>query len=155
MRSVFSYLCPRHSIACISRRVHLQLCCHFHKFYFVLPEGKYFKQIISKQIKRIDNVLIPSFSLSNQFGCQHKKMFLKLILVANMSFNGLTRSLKTVRNKRKPSLEVTQKLKRWGISLQLNSSIELSFILHLNKNKNKKYLDAWCPKKHAYTHWPQ
>ena len=51
---------------------------------------------------------------------------LKLILVANMSLNGLTRGLKTICNK--PSLEVTQRVKRWGNCLQLNSLIELSFI---------------------------
>ena len=53
---------------------------------------------------------------------------LKLILVANMSLNGLTRGLKTICNKPKPSLEVTQRVKRWGNCLQLNSLIELSFI---------------------------
>ena len=37
---------------------------------------------------------------------------LKLILVANMSLNGLTRGLKTICNKPKPSLEVTQRVKR-------------------------------------------
>ena len=89
-----------------------------------MPAGQYLKQIILKQIKPIDNLLILSFSLSSQFGQQKKNVFeinfggkydfkwFELILVANMSFNGLTPGLKTVCNKPKPSLEVTQKLKR-------------------------------------------
>ena len=46
------------------------------------------------------------------FGGKYDFKWFELILVANMSFNGLTRGLKTVCNKPKPSLEVTQKLKR-------------------------------------------
>ena len=39
----------------------------------------FLKQIISKQIKQIDNLLIFSFSLSKQFGFQEKKVVLNWI----------------------------------------------------------------------------
>ena len=69
LRSGCSYLCLRAD--------------YIPSFVAIFPEyisfcglSIFLKQIISKQIKRIDNLLIFSFSLSKQFGFQEKKVVL-------------------------------------------------------------------------------
>ena len=62
-------------------------------------------------------------------------MVLKLFLIANMLLNGLTRGQKTVCNWPRPSLEVIQEVRTWGICLKLNSLMNFSFILYLSSFK--------------------
>ena len=73
---------------------------NFRKFISFCRLDSIFKQIIWKQIKPINKLLIFSFSHSNRFVFLQKKkeMVLRWILVANMSLNGLTCGLKAVCN---------------------------------------------------------
>ena len=52
-----------------------------------------------------------------------------------MLLNGLTRGQKTVCNWPRPSLEVIQEVRTWGICLKLNSLMNFSFILYLSSFK--------------------
>ena len=106
-----------------------------HNYISFCRLGNIFRQIILKKIKPINNLLILNFSPSNHLGRQPKNLVLKSTLVANKSLNGLTRGLKTVCDQPKPSLEVTQKVKAWSISLQLKLLMAILFIIYLNSLK--------------------
>ena len=68
MRSGCSYVCLRADYI-------PSFVAIFHEYISFSGVSIFLKQIISKQIKRIDNLLIFSFSLSKQFGFQEKKWF--------------------------------------------------------------------------------
>ena len=68
MRSGFSYLYLRADYI-------PSFVAIFHEYISLCGVSIFLKQIISKQIKPIDNLLILSFSLLNQFGFQEKKWF--------------------------------------------------------------------------------
>ena len=67
----------------------------FHKCISFCQLGSNFKQIILKQIKQINILLILFFFSFKSLWLPAKRNVLKWFLVANMSLNGLTRGLKT------------------------------------------------------------
>ena len=66
MRSGCSYVCLRADYI-------PSFVAIFHEYISFCGVSIFLKQIISEQIKRIDNLLIFSFSLSKKFGFQEKK----------------------------------------------------------------------------------
>ena len=132
MRSGFSYLCLATLVRVASYNP--SFVAIFHKYISFCKLSCIFKKIILKQIKLINNLLILHFSLSSHCGCRQKEI-MKLFLIANMLLNRLTRGLKTVCNWPRPSLEVTQEVRTWGICLKLNSLMNFSFIIYLNSFK--------------------
>ena len=66
-----------------------------HKCISFCQLGSNFKQIILKQIKQINILLILFFFSFKSLWLPAKRNVLKWFLVANMSLNGLTRGLKT------------------------------------------------------------
>ena len=67
----------------------------FHKCISFCQLGSNFKQIILKQIKQINILLILFFFSFKSLWLPAKRNVLKWFLVASMSLNGLTRGLKT------------------------------------------------------------